>query len=627
MTLADLFPDGPTRAHARRNGNRATQKADHRGRPTGNGQVEKPRPPRRAYSSPEAALARVIELRRTPTAWWTYLDADGYEGFRVYRFDWRGENGAREKEYRPVHTTPEGWTLGDPAGPLPLYRLPDLARASRVFVTEGEKTTDLVRDRGLIATTSAHGAKSAHKSDWTPLAGKDVVILPDHDTEGENYAKSLCAILARLDPQPRVRVIRLDALWRSSNPIPDGADVEEWLSDGVPEGWTDEDCRAELERQVDAAPAIDLDAMKVAIQPRRFVLRRASEIEPLAIEWLWETRIPMGMPTMLAGDPKLGKTFVTIALAASVSRSARLPMDDRASAPGSVIIMSAEDDSARTIIPRLRSAGADLDKVHILESVILDNGNEVLPSLISDLDHIEAAATSLGDCKLIIIDPITAYLSGIDDHRSTELRGVLSPLKRLAERLGIAVVLVSHTNKAGGPNGKYRVQGSIAYVGACRANFLFVKDRDDPTGRRVLMLDNGCNLGPTLPTLAYRIEDRGDGPRVEWEADSVSITTEEALAAETEALHDQSEAPEVERWLAETLADGPVDVKDIQKSCKDAGFSWDQAKRAKKRLSVHGHKVGFSAGATRWVWALPKDRSTGEEQAKSARRERREQEE
>ena len=110
---------------------------------------------------------------------------------------------------------------------------------------------------------------------------------------------------------------------------------------------------------------------------------------------------------------------------------------------------------------------------------------------------------------------------------------MLSPLKRLAERLGIAVLLVSHTNKAGGPNGKYRVQGSIAYVGACRANFLFVKDRDDPTGRRVLMLDNGCNLAPTVPTLAYRIEDRGDGPRVEWETEADPITTEEALAAES----------------------------------------------------------------------------------------------
>jgi hypothetical protein len=624
MSLAHLFPDDPTRTHARRNGNNATLKSDHRGSPTGNGQVEKPKPTRRAYSSPEAALARVIEVLGTPTAWWAYLDAEGFESFRVYRFDCRSEDGATEKDYRPVHTTPQGWTMGDPPGPLPLYWLPELARASLVFVTEGEKTTDLVRDRGLTATTSAHGAKSAHKSDWTPLAGKDVVILPDNDSEGEFYTKSLCSILATLDPRPRVKVIRLEALWRSSKPIPSGGDFEEWLSDGVPENWTGEDCSAELERRAERAPVIDLDALGIAAEPRRVVMRRASEIEELAVEWLWKDRIPLGMLSLFAGDPKLGKSFLTMAMAASVSRGASLPMDDRPPQPGSVIVMSAEDDAARTIVPRLRSAGAILDKVHILESIILDSGSEALPSLRTDLNRIEEAAKSVADCKMIIIDPITAYLFGIDDHRNSELRGTLSPLKMLAERLGIAIVLVSHTNKAGGSNGKYRVQGSIAYVGACRANFLFLKDRDDPTGRRVLMLDNGCNLAPAVPTLAYLIEDRGDGPRVEWEVESVPITTEEALNADPEASDDRSEAREVDRWLRQLLADGPVDTKEIMRQCKDGAFSPDQVKRAKKRLRVRADKHGFGPDSL-WKWALPEHASTEEENAKSAQRERREQ--
>lgn len=534
-------------------------------------------------------------------------------------------NGTTDKEYRPVHTTPEGWVVGDPPGPLPLYRLPELARAARVYVTEGEKTSELARHRGIVATASSHGAKSAHKSDWSPLAGKDVVILPDHDPEGEDYAREVCAILAKLDPRPTVRIVRLADLWRSSQPVPEKGDMEEWLADGVPAHWTDIECRAELERHAVEAPEVDLDVVKSSVPSRRFVMRRASEIEPLAVEFLWEPRVPGGVLSLFAGDPKLGKSFVTTAMAASVSRGAPLPMDDRHRDPASVIIMSAEDDVARTIVPRLRSAGSNLDKIHILESISLEDGTEALPSLRSDLDRIEEAAASLGDCKLIIIDAITAYMFGIDDHRNAELRGVLSPLKRLAERLGIAVVLVSHTNKAGGPNGKYRVQGSIAYVGACRANFLFLKDREDPTGRRVLMLDNGCNLAPTLPTLAYHIEDRGDGPAVEWETEAVLITTEEALAAETEVGEDRSEAREVDRWLQETLADGPLPTKVIFKSGRDAGFSPDQAKRAKKRMLVRSYKEGFSSDAARWVWVLPENASSVDEQAKSARRERREQ--
>ncbi len=620
MTFSDLFPGDSLRGQTSRNGKPAKPKPDHRGPPSGNGKSAKRQPPRRAYPTPELALAKLIEKRGEPTTSWPYHDADGSESFRVYRFDWVEPDGTTAKEYRPVHTTPEGWVVGDPPGQLPLYRLPELARAGRVFVTEGEKTSELARHLGIDATTSSHGAKSAHKSDWSPLAGKDVVILPDRDPEGEDYAREVCAILAKLDPRPTVKIVRLADLWRSSQPLPEKGDIEQWLADGVSAQWTDIECRAELERHAVEAPEIDLDAAKSAVPSRRFVMRRAADIEPLAVEWLWEPRVPAGMVSMFAGDPKLGKSLVTIALAAAVSRGAPLPMDDRPRDPASVIIMSAEDDPARTIVPRLRSAGANLDKVYIFESVILDDGTEALPSLRSDMDRIQEATGSLGDCKLIIIDPITAYLLGIDDHRSVELRGVLSPLKRLAERHGIAVVLVTHANKAGGPNGKYRVQGSIAYVGACRANYLFVKDREDLTGHRVLMLDNGTNHADTVPTLAYRIEDRGDGPAVEWETEPVQITTEEALAAETEIGEDRTEAREVDRWLEATLADGPIESKAVLKSCKDAGFSADQARRAKRRLHVRTYKEGFAKEATRWMWALPERGATGDDGPKVARR-------
>ncbi len=87
--------------------------------------------------------------------------------------------------------------------------------------------------------------------------------------------------------------------------------------------------------------------------------------------------------------------------------------------------MSAEDDPARTIVPRLTAAGADLAKIHILESVILANGSETLPSLRADIDAITAAAARLGDCRLIVIDPVSAYLKGVDDNRNAVLRGAL----------------------------------------------------------------------------------------------------------------------------------------------------------------------------------------------------------
>ena len=221
----------------------------------------------------------------------------------------------------------------------------------------------------------------------------------------------------------------------------------------------------------------------------------ASDVEPLReVEWLWEGRVPLGMIMLFAGDPKLGKSFVTLAMAAAVSRGLPLPMSDVPSRPGSTILMSAEDDPNRTIVPRLESAGADRSKVHFLVSIIRPNGSEMLPSLGGRYRRHHRRRGPPGDCRSIVIDPVTAFLHGVDDHRNAALRAVLTPLKTLAERLGAAVGLVSHATNGGSGNGNPRLLGSIGYVGVCRAKYFFIADPHDPTGRRVLMLDNGGNV-------------------------------------------------------------------------------------------------------------------------------------
>jgi hypothetical protein len=313
--------------------------------------------------------------------------------------------------------------------------------------------------------------------------------------------------------------------------------------------------------------------------------------------------------TLFAGDPKLGKSFATLAVAAAVSRGAPMPDGDPPEGPGSVILMSAEDDPARTIVPRLIAAGADLARVHILESVILADGSEALPSLMADMATILAAAASLGDCRLIVIDPVSAYMGGVDDHRNAELRGVLSPLKAMAERLNFAIVLVTHLSKSGGTNGKHRVIGSIAYVGACRANLLFARDCDDATGRRVLMLDNGGNLAPAAPTLAYVIEDHGDGPHVEWldgtiakDADTVLREIAESQAQTGDPARSAIRR-ECEGWLRETLTAGPMPAAEALRLGREAGYSPDQIKRARMSIGAKSKRQGFGPDAT-YHWCL-----------------------
>ena len=121
------------------------------------------------------------------------------------------------KQYRAA----DGWTISDPPGLLPLYRGDTLPGDGPIIVCEGEKCCDVVASIGLYATTSAHGADSASKTDWSPLAGRDVVILPDHDKAGEGYAADVAGILSRLKPPAKVRIVRLPGL-------PEHGDIADW---------------------------------------------------------------------------------------------------------------------------------------------------------------------------------------------------------------------------------------------------------------------------------------------------------------------------------------------------------------------------------------------------------------
>jgi hypothetical protein len=145
-----------------------------------------------------------------------------------------------------------------------LYNLDKLPKAPQVFVVEGEKAAEAVANLGLVSTTSAHGANSPGRSDWTPLAGKDVVILPDHDTEGESYAGKVTRLLAQLEPEPTVRIVLLESIWRTEKPVPEGGDVADWLRVGVPEGWDENQCRQELERVVAEATPVELTRSQVS---------------------------------------------------------------------------------------------------------------------------------------------------------------------------------------------------------------------------------------------------------------------------------------------------------------------------------------------------------------------------
>jgi hypothetical protein len=360
--------------------------------------------------------------------------------------------------------------------------------------------------------------------------------------------------------------------------------------------------RGGLSSAVSGKPSVSSAAQK----PRRKAnLICFADIAEESVEWLWYPRLPLGMNILFAGAPKVGKTFVTLGIAAAVSRGAALPLDEPRRG-GSVVILSAEDDPAKTLKPRLRACGAKMAKIHFLKSVLLDDGSESLPSLRADLEAIEAAASELGDCRLIIIDPVSAYLNGIDDHKNAEIRGLLFPLEHTGRRLNASVVLVTHLNKASTQNAQQRVCGSVAYVAACRMNFLFAKDKEDPASRRRLMLDNGCNLTEEVPTLGYRIADSGEGPQIEWEQEPLAITADEAMTEQpAQSTDDDAEKKECDDWLKDALRSGPVAQKELVRQGREVGFSEDKLKRAKKRIGAKSDRDGFGQGS-KYDWFMPR---------------------
>lgn len=330
----------------------------------------------------------------------------------------------------------------------------------------------------------------------------------------------------------------------------------------------------------------------------RPVLVQLADVTPEPVRWLWPGRIALGKLTLLVGDPGLGKSFLSIDLAARVTRAAEWPDEPASPAPlGGVVLLNAEDDLADTVRPRLDAAGANVDRVTALQAVRDAGGVERAVCLARDLAAIERAIQSTPDCRLVVIDPITAYLGSIDSHKNADVRGLLAPLGELASRHRVAMVAVTHLNKGGGSNPLYRAMGSLGFVAAARAAWLVARDPDDKDRRLFLPTKN--NLGPDDHGMAFRIIDS----RLEWEAEPVLATAAEMLSAEP-AHPSASKLDAAAEWLRDALAGGPVSQSDLERLAQDSGHSLGTIRRAKRSLGAESRKDGFG-GAGGWVWELP----------------------
>ena len=339
------------------------------------------------------------------------------------------------------------------------------------------------------------------------------------------------------------------------------------------------------------------------------ISRRADAIAPEPIDWLWPGRVARGKITVIAGHPGTGKSQITSAIVATVTRAGRWPVDGTRASDGCAVILSAEDSAASTIVPRLTAAGADLSRVHIVDAIraIASDGTPGKRGvdLGRDIAALETLLETIGDVAVVVIDPITAYLGRTDSHVNAEVRGLLMPLAELGERYRVAIIAVTHLRKSAGSEALLAVSGSLGFVAAARAAYLVVRDAADPARRLWLPAKN--NLAADMAGLSYRLEscEIANGittSRVEWEPEPVSITADDALVARAD--DEATERDAAAQWLREVLSTGPALAREVQADAKSAGFSWATIRRAKDVIGVQVKRDGFGKGGA-WRWMLP----------------------
>lgn len=324
--------------------------------------------------------------------------------------------------------------------------------------------------------------------------------------------------------------------------------------------------------------------LKEPSKPETVKIIRMSDVELTPVEWLWKPYLPFGKLSVLQGNPGEGKTYFAMHLAAACTNGKLLPNMERVE-PFNVIYQTAEDGLGDTVKPRLIEAGADLDRV-----LVIDDSDVQLT--LSD-ERIEKAIVE-NNARLVIIDPIQAYLGAdVDMNRANEVRPIFMRLGQVAQRTGCAILLIGHLNKAAGMQSLQRGLGSIDIAAAVRSVMFIGKLKHDPTMR--ILTHEKSSLAPPGVSLAFSLGDEGS---FRWVGE-YDITADEMLSG----IEPQRETKtqQAKDLICALLAEGKqVLSEDIDKAALERGIPGRTVRDAKRELGdalkskiVEGRKKVF----------------------------------
>ncbi|HEY3319333.1 MAG TPA: AAA family ATPase [Planctomycetota bacterium] len=416
--------------------------------------ASKPKPARRFASLQAAAkfLERILNARCTRQD--VYRDARGKDTIAVLRLE-KNDGG---KTYRPLHRVDGGWVMGDPPGLLPLYNLPTILSADRskpVVVVEGEKCAERLTSLGFLATTSAHGAKSAKKSDWSPLVGREVIIWPDKDAPGLEYAADVAHALAGVPPSNTARQVDPETLTK----LGDGGDVVDFLAK-MPAARHKQAVRAVLDTAVVVkVPATGNGEEVLTVFTAAELAKQYPELRPPVVHDL----VRRGETMNVIGSPKAGKSWLALDFALAVATGTPF-LSKFPTQAGKVLIVDNELHP-ETCVHRLKVA---CEVKNIPFEAIAERISFV--PLRGNLKDIEALAGSLAALAprafdALVLDALyRLFARGTDENSNADLAHFYNVVDKIARSLDAALVLIHHASK--GAQGNKSVTDTGAGAGA-----------------------------------------------------------------------------------------------------------------------------------------------------------------
>ena len=364
-----------------------------------------------------------------------------------------------------------------------------------------------------------------------------------------------------------------------------------------------------LEQQIESkAKAVDSKSSAEIFKP---VITMLDTVAPTKVDWLVKDKIAIGKNNLWAGVPGVGKSLAALAIGASESSGrAFFGAKEKSREPGGVVILTMEDDAADTIVPRLIAHGADLSRVALVQGLTeVDGDGKTIHGidLLHDIGMVIEAIKQVENCRLVIIDTISDYITGkTDSHKNADTRAVLNPLARMASDYRVANLLISHLRKTESSSAVNSVMGSIAFVGQCRVAWAITRCPTNPRRRLMTAIKN--NLAQDTSGLAFQIDPWTDDPEipvVAWEGEPIRMNADQAMAQ----LQQPRGRKPVERedaadWLARYLADGPQPASEVLANAEVEQYNRRTVQRAFEQLECKRRKAGFRDG---WIWSLPQD--------------------